>query len=82
MYGRAGTLLKLNKDRNNSKLSKFERLQADKAHHKIVNQMKDKKLMRMRLRLINATRAGDLYESSKIEQLMKDYLKEDRETGV
>jgi hypothetical protein len=82
MYGRAGTLLKLNKDRNSPKLSKFERLQADKAHQKIVNQMKDKKLMRMRLRLINATRAGDLYESSKIEQLMKDYLKEDRETGV
>lgn len=82
MYGRAGTLLKLNKDRNNPNLSKFERLQADKAHQKIVNQMKDKKLMRMRLRLINATRAGDITESSKIEQQMKDYLKEDRETGV
>lgn len=82
MYGRTGDLAKLNKDRNNPALPKFVRLQADKAHAKIVDQLKDKRLMRMRERLINATRAGDLNEATKIQRQMKAYQKQDQETGV
>lgn len=82
MYGRLGELTKLNDDRNNPRLSRFVRSQADKAHRKIVEQMKDKKLMRMRLRLIRATQAGDNVEALKIQAAMKAYEKADRETGV
>ena len=82
MYGRTGDLLKLNRDRNDYRLSKFSRSQADKAYAKIVMQLKDKHLMGLRLRLIGAAKAGDLTESSKIEQQMRSYIKEDRETGT
>jgi lipopolysaccharide biosynthesis regulator YciM len=81
MYGRAGDLLKLNRDRNNPELSMFQRKQADEAHAKIVRQLKNKPLMRMRLRLINATRAGDLEEAAKIQIGMRALMKEDQETG-
>lgn len=82
MYGRTGDLVKLNKDRNDYKLSKFSRSQASKAHAKIVMQLKDKQLMKLRLRLIKATIAGDMKEATKIEQQMRSYIKEDRETGT
>jgi hypothetical protein len=78
MYGRAGDLLKLNRDRNNPELSMFQRKQADEAHAKIVRQLKNKPLMRMRLRLINATRAGDLEEAAKIQIGMRALMKEDQ----
>lgn len=81
MYGRAGDLAKLNKDRNNPDLPRITRLRADRAHAVIVEQLKDKKLMRMRERLINATRAGDPYEARKIQIAMRAYKKEDQETG-
>ncbi len=38
--------------------------------------------MNMRIRLINATRAGDTYEAGKIETMMRAYEKADRETGA
>lgn len=82
MYGRAGDLAKLNADRNNLHLPDIARLRADKAHAAIMEQLKDKKLMSMRERLINATRAGDQYEARRIELAMKAYRKEDRETGT
>jgi hypothetical protein len=82
MYGRAGELARLNNDRNDPKLSKFVRQQADKAHQKIVNQLKDRKLMGLRERLIRATQAGDQYEARKIETEMRAYTGEDRETGT
>lgn len=82
MYGRDGDLKMLNDDRNNSALSKFVRLQADKAYHKVVSQIKDKKLMRLRLQLINAVKKGDLPSASKIEQQMRSHVGEDRETGI
>lgn len=82
MYGRAGDLTKLNNDRNNPNLSGFVRLQADRAHSKIVQQIKDKDLMRLRLRLINATRAGDQNEARKIEIAMRAHEKRDQETGT
>lgn len=82
MYGRGGDLKKLNTDRNNGELPKFVRLQADKAYHKVIEQIKDKKLMRLRLQLINATRNGDIKIASKIEQQMRSHVGEDRETGI
>lgn len=82
MYGRAGELDRLNRDRNDPKLPKFVRQQADKAHAKIVEQLKDKKLMRMRERLIKATQAGDQHETDKIQKQMREYTGEDKETGV
>ncbi len=82
MFGRAGELEKLNKDRNNPRLSKFVRQQADTAYAKIVAQMKDKKLMAMRERLIGATRAGDQAVARKIELEMRAHTGEDMETGT
>lgn len=82
MYGRTGDLIKLNNDRNNPSLPRLVRSRAAHAHAKIVEQLKDKKLMRLRLRLINATRAGDTAEASKIQQLMREHVGEDKETGV
>jgi len=82
MYGRSGELAQLNRDRNNPHLDRFTRMQADRAHTKIVAQLKDKKLMGMRERLIKATLAGDQYEARKIEQQMRAYTKEDQETGT
>lgn len=81
MFGRAGELERLNSDRNNPELPPFTRLQADKAHAKIVAQMKDKKLMTMRERLINANLAGDVEEVKKIEVAMRTYTRQDQETG-
>lgn len=82
MYGRDGELKRLNNDRNDPTLSRFTRKQADKAHSKIVAQLKDHKLMGMRERLIKATKAGDPYEAKKIETEMRAYTGEDRETGT
>lgn len=82
MYGRAGDLAKLNRDRNNPLLPKIVRHRADKAHATIVAQLKDKRLMHMRERLINATRAGDQYEARKIEIAMRAHRNEDQETGT
>lgn len=81
MFGRDGELKRLNDDRNNSRLSKFVRQQADKAYHEIVRQLKDRKLMGMRLQLINASRAHDSVTAEKIQLQMRDYLKQDKETG-
>lgn len=82
MFGRDGELKKLNDDRNNPNLPRFVRRQADEAHHKIVEQMKDRRLMDMRLELIRATRAGDLEAINKIEKRIRAYTGEDRETGL
>jgi hypothetical protein len=81
MYGRTGELLRLNKDRNDYTLSRIVRSRANEAYVKIANQIKDKKLMSLRLRLIRATQAGNMKISEKIQMQMRDYLKEDRDTG-
>lgn len=80
-HGRHGELTKLNKQRNDFNETHVTRAAADKAHAKIVRQMKDKKLMGMRERLIRAAQAADRYEVAKITAQMKDHTKEDRETG-
>lgn len=81
MYGRIGDLEKLNRDRNDTSLPKFVRQQADKAHAKIVEQLKDKKLMGLRSQLINAAQAHDLEAQEKIQMQMREHTGEDKETG-
>jgi hypothetical protein len=81
MYGRAGELVRLNKDRNDYTLSKIVRQRANEAYVKISHQLKDKKLMSLRLRLIRATKARDMTAAERIQLQMRDYLKQDMETG-
>lgn len=82
MYGRDGDLAKLNADRNDPSLPLFVRGQAAKAHATITKQLKDKKLMGMRLELINAARANDLEAQDRIQKRMRAHTLEDRETGL
>lgn len=82
MYGRTSDLARLNRDRNNTHLPKVVRNRADKAHAKIVEQLKDRKLMGLRARLMKATKAGDMDVARKIEMEMRAYLKDDQETGT
>ena len=81
MYGRDGELTKLNAVRNDPSKSKWARNEADKAHRAITDQLKDKKLMAMRERLIRASQAGDRVEMARIGALMKDHEGKDTETG-
>lgn len=81
-HGREGELTKLNSVRNNPDKPDFIRKQADEGHTKIVKQLKDRKLMVMRLRLIRAAQAGDAKEQARIAQAMKAHTGEDRETGL
>jgi hypothetical protein len=79
--GRHGELTRLNRERNDITLSSERRLAADKAHAKIVGQLRDTKLMALRERLIRAAQAGDTVAVAKVTAQMKDYTNEDRETG-
>lgn len=81
MYGRTGELKRLGRDRNDYTLSKLVRKRANEAFVKIVRQMRDKKLMSLRQRLIRATQAGDQGASHRIQLQMRDYIKQDKETG-
>lgn len=81
-YGREGQLENLNRVRNSPGKQKWVRRKADEAHTKIARQLKDRKLMAMRERLIKAARAGDALEQAKITQQMRAYEGQDRETGL
>jgi len=81
MYGREKDLLQLNKDRNDHSLDKFVRTRADKAHSKITNQLKDKKLMSLREQLIRASKARDQSAEQRIQQQMREHTGESKETG-
>lgn len=80
-YGRSGELRKLNADRNNPDIPALYRKMADDAHGDIVKQLKDKPLMNLRRRLIQATQAGDTKEANKIQLIMRDYRSEEKEHG-
>lgn len=80
--GREGELAMLNRDRNNHELGPFTRMRADRAHARIVKQLKDKKLMAMRERLIKAAKAHDELEQHKIQLQMRAYTGESNETGL
>ncbi len=81
-YGREGQLENLNKVRNDPTKQRWVRRSADRAHARIRDQLKDRKLMAMRERLIKAARAGDAKEQAKIQQQMRDYEGHDKETGL
>jgi hypothetical protein len=71
LYGRLTTLNKLKDMRDNPEIHPHHREGAAKAMERIKTQLKDKKLMKLRERLIKATIAGDLHESWKIENQIK-----------
>ncbi len=81
-HGREGELAKLNSVRNDPTKPNWLRANADKNHAKIVAQLKDKKLMLMRERLIKAAQAGDAPAQARIQMEMRYYLGEDTETGL
>lgn len=80
--GRGGELVRLNTERNDATLPQWRRRSADKAIGTIAEQLKDAPLMRMRRRLIHASRANDETEVIKITKCMREYLGEDQETGL
>lgn len=82
MYAREGELAKLNRDRNDILLPMSARKDADKAFQKILSQMRDKKLMAMRERLVKAARAGDEEQIHRITLQMRSYSKEPLESGI
>lgn len=67
MNGRYSTLQWLDAARNDPSKHPHRRMEADRAMRKILRQMRDRHLMRLRERLIKATRAGDQHEVWKIE---------------
>lgn len=81
MYGRDSQLNKLHAIQQDVTKPRGVRYAADKTRQKIIDQMKDRTLMGMRERLMNASRAGDIVEVAKITASIKDYEGEDRESG-
>lgn len=75
LYGRLTTLNRLQAARDDVSKHRFSRTQADKAIRKIVAQLRDRQLMRLRERLIKATQAGDHHEQWKIENIIKAHEK-------
>lgn len=67
MYGRQTTLKRLKERRDDYSRHPFHRMQADRAIKKIIAQLRDRKLMRLRERLIKATIAGDQHMVWKLE---------------
>lgn len=63
---------------DNPRKSAFVRRNAHVAKRSILTQMKDRKLGRLRHRLIGAARANDHNEQVKIRNIIKAYKKQDR----
>jgi hypothetical protein len=72
-YGRLSTLNYLKERRDDGQRHPFRRMQADKAIRKIVAQLNDRKLMRLRERLLRAQRYGDLHAVWQIENEIRAY---------
>jgi hypothetical protein len=72
-YGRLTTLNRLKEARDDGQRHPFRRMQADKAIRNIVAQLNDRKLMRLRARLIKATLYGDTHAQWCIENEMRAY---------
>ena len=60
-YGRLTTLNYLKERRDDASRPPLARMRADRAIRTIVNQLRDRKLMRLRERLLRAQRYGDLH---------------------
>lgn len=73
LYGRLTTLNRLKEVRDDPTMHPYRRLQADRSISKIQAQLKDKTLMRLRERLIRATKASDYEASWKIESEIRAY---------
>lgn len=75
MYGRLTTLNRLREARSDYSKHPYRRMQADKAIRKIVAQLQDRQLMRLRERLIRATLYGDQHEQWKLENQIRAHEK-------
>lgn len=74
-YGRLTTLNYLKERRDDPKRHPFRRMQADQSIKKIVAQLRDHKLMRLRERLLRAQRYGDQHGVWLIENEIRAYEK-------
>jgi hypothetical protein len=81
LYGYGSTLYKLKGDMENHTLTPITRAEAAKAFYKILRNLQDKKLMKMRVELIDAAKAEDGRAVARISAKMKIHLGEDPETG-
>ena len=70
-YGRLTTLRYLKERRDDGRRHPFRRMQADKAIKTIVNQLRDRKLMRLRERLLRAQKYQDLHGVWMIERQIR-----------
>jgi len=75
MYGRQTTLKYLKERRDDLSRHPFSRMQADRAIKNIMSQLRDRKLMRLRERLIKATLYGDDHAIWMIENQIRAYEK-------
>lgn len=74
-YGRLTTLNYLKERRDDARRHPIRRMQADKNIRAIVAQLKDRKLMRLRERLLRAQVYGDLHGVWLIENEIRAYEK-------
>ena len=79
--GRHYDLLRLKAVIDNPLKSRYAKYQADRAIKDILRQAKDRKLSRMRARLIGAAKNYDQHEEWKISQQINDYLKREKVDG-
>lgn len=75
LFGRLTTLNYLKERRDDARRHPFRRLQADRNIRKIVNQLRDRRLMGLRVRLIKAQQYGDLHNVWMIENQLRAYEK-------
>lgn len=74
-YGRLSTLNYLKARRDDGQRTRQRRQQADKAIRQIVAQLRDRPLMKLRMRLIKAQQYGDLHAVWQIENQILTYEK-------
>lgn len=82
LNGRYTTLKKLHEVRDNCDLPFHVRKGADRSIAKIREQLKDKKLTRMREWLIKATLAGDQVAVWRFENQIRDHEGQERERQI
>lgn len=70
---REGDLKKLHRDFNNPLLPLSSRRKAHRAFHNILRQVNDRTLMRQRLQLLRAHKAGDAEAAERITMQLHDY---------
>ena len=75
---RISDLRRLKAIMDNPRKSRISKREAHKTAKLIVAQMKDKKLLKLRLRLVKAARAHDEAAEWKIVNLMRDYQKKEK----